>query len=66
MKICPLSSDARYTVTREWVGQESPRYVVRFCGEWVAACASYSSAVLRAVGESARRRGALVIEEVRV
>ena len=28
--------DKRYSVTLEWCGYETPRYVVRFCGEWIS------------------------------
>ena len=65
MKTHPLKSDARYTVTREFTGHASarPRFVLRFCGEWIESFATYPAAVVRAVGESARRRGALVITE---
>lgn len=28
-------SDARFTLTREFCGYAKPRYVLRFCGEWV-------------------------------
>ena len=27
--------DNRYTVTREWCGYSTPRYVARFCGSWI-------------------------------
>ena len=59
-----LRSDKRYTITREWCGYETPMHVVRFCGEWVSCHKYKDAAVLRAVGEAARRRGALVIEGV--
>lgn len=63
MKTHPVSSDKRYTVTKEFCGYPEARFVVRFCGEWVAQSLFYSSAVTRAVGESAVRRGALVVTE---
>lgn len=63
MKTHPVSSDKRYTVTKEFCGYPEPRFVVRFCGEWVAQSLFYSGAVMRAVGESAVRRGALVVTE---
>jgi len=27
--------DGRYTVTRELCGEATPRYVARFCGDWI-------------------------------
>jgi|AACY02.2.fsa_nt_gi hypothetical protein len=59
-----LRSDKRYTVTREWCGYESPMWVVRFCDEWVSCHKYRDAALIRAAGESARRRGALIIEGV--
>lgn len=63
MKIRPVSSDSRYTITLEYTGKADPQYVLRFCGEWIASSAFYSSMVTRAIGESQVRRGALVITE---
>ena len=59
-----LPSDNRYTVSREWTGNAKPQFVIRFCGEWIASCQSYSAAVVLAVGEKARRNGALVFEAI--
>jgi hypothetical protein len=66
MKTRPVSSDARYTVTREFTGHASGKrqFVLRFCGDWIDSFTTYPAAVIRAVGESARRRGALVITEI--
>ena len=60
----PIAKDPRYTITREWTGKAKPQFVVRFCDEWVDSFAYYESAKMRAVGEKARRNGALVIEAV--
>ena len=59
MKTRPVSSDKRYTVTREFTGHASgkPQFVLRFCGDWIDSFTTYPAAVVRAVGESARRRG---------
>lgn len=59
----PVKSDARYTVTQDFCGQEGKRWVARFCGEWLGQSISRNSMVMRCAGDSARRRGALVIEE---
>ena len=60
-----LCSDNRYTITREWCGHETPMYVVRFCGEWLSCHEHKCAALMIATGESAKRRGALIIEEVK-
>ncbi len=65
MKTHPVSSDQRFTVTLEHCGESSPRYILRFCGEWVDKFRFYSSAAIRAVGESSRRRGALIVTEIK-
>lgn len=59
-----LPSDKRYTVSREWTGKEKPQFVVRFCDEWLGSRGTYGAAVMLAAGESAARRGALVVEAV--
>lgn len=60
MKVRPISSDDRYTVTKEHTGATYERFVVRFCGELVGSFGSYPDAVLCAGCESARQRGALI------
>jgi hypothetical protein len=62
MKMHPVRSDNRYTITKEFCGHAEPRFVLRFCGEWVMQSQFYSSVLIRAVGESAMRKGAVVIE----
>lgn len=32
--------DKRYTIRREWCGYAEPRFVVRFCGDWIGQSAS--------------------------
>lgn len=58
-----LKSDSRYSIAQEFAGYERPRFVVRFCGEFVSSHATRGGALIRAAGESAARRGALVITE---
>jgi hypothetical protein len=65
MKTHPIKSDSRYTVQREFCGHAKPRFVARFCGEFISSHLSYSGAVLAVVGHKAVRDGALVFEEVR-
>lgn len=59
-----LHSDNRYTINREWCGYETPMWVVRFCDEWISCHKTKGAALMIAAGESAKRRGALIIEEV--
>lgn len=60
-----LKSDPRYTVTLEHCGDTAPRFIVRFCGEWVSKHATQGAALMRAAGESARRRGCATVTEQR-
>lgn len=30
-----MKPDNRYTITREYCGHPEPRYIARFCGEWL-------------------------------
>ena len=36
--------DRRYAVRLEFCGYAEPRYVVRFCGEWLGQALSYAAA----------------------
>jgi hypothetical protein len=56
--------DLRYRISPEYCGHEKPRYVARFCDEFIASSAFYSSALMLAIGHNARRKGALVIVEI--
>jgi len=58
----PIGSDQRYTITKEFCGHAEPRFVLRFCGEWVMQSQFYASVLMRAVGDSAMRKGAVAIE----
>lgn len=59
----PVKSDQRYTIQREYCGYDKPRFVLRFCGDYLASFTNYPAAVIRAVGEKAARNGALVVTE---
>jgi hypothetical protein len=63
MKMHPVSSDKRYTINKEFCGYSEARYVLRFCDEWIMQSQFYSSALVYAVCESARRQGALIVVE---
>lgn len=65
MNAHPVKSDSRYTVRKEYCGHAEPRFVARFCGEWIGQSKFYTSAVALCVGHKARMNGALVIEEKR-
>jgi len=56
--------DKRYAIRLEFCGEESPRYVLRFCGEWLGAFRSIPQATLRAVGHKNIRLGNGPIEAV--
>lgn len=57
----PISKDARYTIQKEYCGYPEPRFVVRFCGEFIGQSKFYGSALMLAVGNSCQRRGCNVI-----
>ena len=59
----PIKSDKRYTITLEYCGYEKPKYVLRFCDDWIDCFTFKSAAIVRAVGEKARRNGALTFVE---
>jgi hypothetical protein len=64
MILYPVKNDARYSIDLEWCGFDKPKYVLRFCDEWVDCFQSKSAAIVRAVGDKARREGALTVQEV--
>lgn len=39
-----MMPDQRYNIAREYCGYDTPRWVVRFCGDWVGQNASRESA----------------------
>jgi hypothetical protein len=53
--IHPIKSDQRYSVALEWTGHEKPKWVVRFCGQWVDSSAFCASAVAMAVVSKSAR-----------
>ena len=65
-KLYPVKGDSRYSIDLEWCGYESPRYVLRFCDEWVECFQFKSAAIVRAIGDKARRNGALTVQEVTI
>lgn len=58
MTTYPIAKDRRYSIAAEYCGYETPRYVLRFCGEFVASSISRGSMTVRAVGHNAMRLGA--------
>jgi hypothetical protein len=55
--------DRRYTVAREWCGHDRPRYVARYCGEWIGQSIARGAAFMLCTGHNARRMGAEPIQE---
>tara|TARA_R110000868_G_scaffold252229_1_gene508886 strand:- start:128 stop:331 length:204 start_codon:yes stop_codon:yes gene_type:complete len=56
----PIRSDSRYSVRKEFCGHEKPRYVLRFCGDFIDSFTSLPSATLRAACHRAIMNGAPV------
>jgi len=64
MLLNPIENDPRYSITKEWTGQTTPQFVLRYCDEYIASSKYYQSMLIRAVGLNAEHRGALIIEAV--
>ena len=64
MLLNPIKNDPRYSITKEWIGQATPHFVLRYCDEYIASSKYYQSMLIRAVGLNAEHRGALIIEAV--
>lgn len=54
--------DKRYCIALEHCGHDRPRYVLRFCDEFIFSTISYSAAAMRAVGHNQARLGAAIVE----
>ena len=48
-------ADARYTIAREYCGYSSPRWVARFCGEWIGQDKFKSGAVMHCIAHADNR-----------
>lgn len=59
----PIPDDERYEIQMECCGHPEPRYVLRFCNDWIDQSISYSSMVTRAVGHNDERLGAGIVTE---
>lgn len=47
--------DSRYTLNLEWCGYAKPRYVVRFCGDWIGQYESKTQALTAALKHNKER-----------
>lgn len=59
----PIFRDSRYTIDKEYCGHPEPRYVLRFCGDFIAQSEFLSPMIVRAVGHNSERLGSPVITE---
>ena len=64
MKSHPLKSDQRYTIAREFCGHPKPRFVLRWCDEWIGSFATRRAAVVRAVGHKSTRNESLTLRPI--
>ena len=55
----PISTDHRYTITREHCGYAKPRHVLYWCNYYVANFPTYAAAVACAMEHKAQRDAAL-------
>lgn len=51
----PLKNDSRYTVFREWCGFKEPRFVARFCDEWIGQGERLTDAIMLCLAHSDER-----------
>lgn len=51
-----FKGDARYTLSREYCGYAKPRYVVRFCDEWVGQDETKSGAAMIYIAHADERQ----------
>jgi len=49
-------ADQRYTVTREFCGQPTARWVARFCGEWIGQDKYKSGALMLCIAHADDRQ----------
>lgn len=54
-----FKEDARYTLSREYCGYAKPRYVIRFCGDWVGQDKTKSGAAMIYIAHADGRDRAL-------
>lgn len=59
------TTDKRYSVRLEYVGEINQRLVLRFEGEWLGTHRNLADATLRAIGHKAVMNGATIITEQR-
>jgi hypothetical protein len=55
----PIKGDPRYTITREFCGYETARFVARFCDEWIGQGQHRVDAVMLCLAHSDKRARAL-------
>lgn len=51
-----FKDDPRYTLTREYCGYSEPRYVVRFCDDWVGQDKTKAGATMLYIAHSDARQ----------
>jgi hypothetical protein len=57
----PIKGDSRYAIAREFCGYSKPRYVARFCGDWIGQGETRVDAIMLCLAHSDRRERALGI-----
>jgi hypothetical protein len=53
------ATDARFTLSREYCGYARPRWVLRFCGEWIKSYSNKRSAEAGRINAINQRRASL-------
>ncbi len=60
-----ITKDKRYSINLEFCGYAEKRYVLRFCGDFIAQSKFYDTMLLRAIGHRAVLNGAEIITEIK-
>jgi hypothetical protein len=50
-----IKGDSRYRVAREWCGYSKPRWVARFCGEWLGQSEHRADALMMCLAHCDKR-----------
>ena len=55
----PVLNDGRYTCRLEWCGYPERRFVIRFCGQWIAQAIKLGDAIAAAQAHKKHRDATL-------
>lgn len=53
--IMKIQQDKRYSINKEYCGYKNKRFVLRFCGDFIASCENKNLAYFKAIKHSNER-----------